>query len=119
MLPNLLNMAMTLIGSQQFTWNKFLSTSLNSIGQDVSIYSPPICVYGQVQAVPRELFDKFGLLFQKKYLIFYISKDIMEIDRNISGDQIVFNGKTYKCLYETDWFQINGWSGVIAVQITL
>ena len=119
MLPNLLNMATTLIGSQQFIWNKFLSTSLNSIGQDVSIYSQPICVRGQVQAVPHELFDKYGLLFQKKYLIFYISKDIMDIDRGIAGDQIQFGGQTYKCLYETDWFQINGWTGVISVQITL
>lgn len=118
MLPNLLNMAVSVIGSQQFAWYRFLSKYTNNPGLDVPTYASPVFLEGQVQAVPRELFEKYGLQFQNKYLIFYVSADIMDVDRDVAGDQIKFDNNTYECLSETDWFQMNGWKGIIAVQIT-
>lgn len=117
MLPNLLNMAMTVVGQQSFTYTKFLSRAPNAAFQDVSVYDAPKQISGQVQAAPRRLFDEYGLEFQEKSLVFYVSKDIIDVDRDVSGDNIQFGGKTYKCLSQTSWLQINGWTGIIAVQI--
>jgi hypothetical protein len=117
MLPNLLNMAMTVVGQQSFTYYRFLSRSLNAVGQDVAIYDAPKQVSGQVQAAPRKLFDDYGLEFQESAIVFYVSRDIIDIDRNVSGDQIKFGNKIYKCLTQTSWLQINGWTGVITIEI--
>lgn len=114
---NLLNSAMSAVGKQKFSYLKFVSRVTNDVGEFVPTYSLPVALSGQVQAVPRELFEKYGLEFQGTYLMFYVSKEILDIERDVSGDQIKFGGATYQCLSETDWFQINGWTGVIAVRI--
>lgn len=111
-------MAVSVVGKQSFTYLKFLSRSENGIGLDVPIYAAPITISGQIQAVPRNLFQQYGLDFQKTYLTFFVSKDILDIERDVSGDQIIFNSNTYQCLSETDWFNINGWKGVLTVKIT-
>ncbi len=58
-LPNLLNIALTLVGKQTFTYLKFFSRSTNEIGLDVAIDSAPRLLTGQVQAVPRSLFEEY------------------------------------------------------------
>jgi hypothetical protein len=108
---------MKLTGKQNFLYIKYLSRTPNGIGQWETTYDIPRQVSGQVQAVPRNLFEKYGLDFQGTYLTFYISKDILDVQRDVSGDQIKFGNDTYKCLSETDWFLINGWTGVMAVKI--
>jgi hypothetical protein len=118
MLPNLLNMAISVLGKQQFSWQRFLSKYTNDVGLDIPTYATAIILEGQVQAVPRELFEKYGLNFQKKYLIFYVSKNVMDVDRDVAGDLLQFGNNTYECLTETSWFQINGWTAIIAAQIT-
>lgn len=117
-IPNLLNMAMSVVGNQQFNYIKFLSRSENDIGQDVPLYDIPVLTVGQVQAVPRELFDKYGLEMQKNYLMFYVSQEILDVTRDVSGDRIEFANQTYNCLSQTNWVPINGWTGVICVQIS-
>ncbi len=118
MLPNLLNMALSVVGSQQFQYIQFISRTENEIGQDIAAYDYPATLSGQVQAVPRELFERYGLDFQKNYLMFYVSKEILDVTRDVSGDQIEFAGQRYQCISQTNWVPINGWTGVIAVQIT-
>ncbi len=116
-IPNLLNMAISVVGSQQFTYLQYSSRITNAVGQDVSSYRPPVAMHGQVQPVPRNLYEQYGLDLQRNYLTFYISKDILDIQRSVSGDQMQFNGKTFNCLSEVDWFAINGWTGVLAVEV--
>lgn len=116
-IPNLLNMAMTVVGKQSFAYTKYLSRTLNNSGLWDSIYDVPRPLSGQVQAVPRELFEKYGLDFQGTYLMFFVSRDILDVQRDVAGDQIKFGGATYQVLSETDWLQINGWTSVIAVKV--
>ncbi len=115
-LPNLLNTAVKLTGTQAFTYYKYAGRIDNGIGQDITQYNPPIQIRGQVQAVPRNLYEMYGLDLQKTYLTFYVSKDILDLQRDVSGDQIQFAGSIYKCESETDWRAINGWTGVLAVR---
>ncbi len=46
-----------------------------------------------------------------------MSKDIEDVTRDVSGDQIQFAGNTYQVLSVTPWFAINGWDGILSVQI--
>lgn len=110
-------MAMQVVGSQSFKYIKFKSRETNSIGIDESVYESPRYITGQVQAVPHELFEKYGLDFTKSYLMFYVSKDILDIQRGVSGDRFEFENNTYQAEKETDWRAINGWTAVLSVKV--
>lgn len=110
---NLLNMAFGVIAKTTVSYLKYLSRATNVIGLDVSTYADPINLMGSWQPVPRNKYEAMGLDFNKNYAMFYVSKDILDLQRNVSGDQIQYAGKTWNCLSETDWFGIDGWTGVL------
>ena len=114
---NLLNQAFRLIGRQSFKYYKFKSRTPNTIGQDVTSYHPATLIQGSVQPVPRKLIEEYGLDLQANYLLFYISLDMLDVARGVAGDQIVFNNRTFNCLSETDWFPMDGWTAILAVQV--
>lgn len=116
-IPNLLNMAMSVVGKQQFTYYKNISRYGNDIGVLQATYTAGKTLSGQIQAAPRNLFELYGLDFQKTLLVFYVSHDIIDVQRDVSGDQIEYMGDKYQCLSETDWHKINGWTSVVAVKI--
>jgi hypothetical protein len=115
---NLLSMALTLIGRQQFTYKRFQSRTPNSIGEDVTTYYSPQTLSGSVQPVPRELFERYGLQFQSSYINVYVSKGVLDVTRDMSGDQIVFNCITYNVLSTTPWVAIDGWDAVLCIQVS-
>lgn len=114
---NILNRALRIIAAQSFEYYKFLSRAVNDIGLDVAIYAYPLPTRGSVQAVPRNLFEQYGLEFNKQYLMFYVSQSILDVTRDVSGDQIAYAGNRYQCLSKTDWLAQDGWVGVISVLI--
>lgn len=116
---NLLNMALTLIAKQTITYYQFAGRSQNSIGQDVTTYNKPISIVGSFQPVPRSLYQQYGLDLQKDYYTFYTSNDMIDVGRDVSGDQIAFRGQRFQCESDNAWFQMDGWVGVICVHIGL
>ena len=114
---NILNMALSVIAPSSFQYYAFLSRTPNDIGQDVTSYAEPVTLLGSVQPVPRNLFEAYGLDFQRSYVNVYVSKGILDIARDVSGDQIQFNGFTYQCLSITDWQPIDGWDQVLCVKV--
>lgn len=115
---NLLKKALTVIAKQGFQYYQFQTRSPNAVGQDVAAYYPPVPGRGSVQPVPRNLYQAYGLDLQKNYMNFYMPQDVIDIERDVSGDQIKFNCKTFQCLSKTDWYGIDGWIQVLAVEIT-
>lgn len=114
---NLLNMAMRVIAKQHFEYYRFQSRTPNSIGLDVPSYYPAQCLSGSAQPVPREMMEQMGLDMQRTYFNFYVSAPIIDIERDVSGDQIMFNGQTFQCLSVTPWGAIDGWNAVLAVRV--
>ena len=51
--------------------------------------------------------------------MFYTSNDVLGLDRDYSGDYVIFNGERYKVEDESDWFAIDGWNGVLLVKAPL
>lgn len=116
---NLLNQALGIIGRQSFLYFAQLSRTTDvagtDIGQYVSTYATAVHASGSVQPMSRALYQQYGLDLQKTYFNFYVSADIIDVTRNVSGDQFKFNGRTFQCESIMPWFGIDGWNQVIAV----
>ena len=115
---NLLLRASRLIGFTKVQYLKDLGRVTNEIGLDVTTYAAPVDIMGSLQAVPRSVYQAYGLDFQKNYLMFYTTTDVIDLARDVSGDMLQYGGKKYQLVSETDWMQIDGWTGVLCVQVT-
>ncbi|MHC5539495.1 phage collar protein [Singulisphaera rosea] len=111
-------MATRLIATQAFDYYAFDCRTPNAIGLDVAVYKTPVTLRGSIQPVPRSLYQAYGLDFQKNYINVYVSQAITDISRDVSGDQIVFEGNPYQCVSKTPWVGIDGWDAVLCVAIT-
>ena len=114
---NILNMALQIISKQTVQYYQFLSRSLNAVGQDVAIYANVVNLVGSWQPVPRQLYDQYGLDLQKDYFVFYTSNNVLDITRDISGDQLGYSGRRYQVESNTDWYQLDGWKGILCVDL--
>ena len=115
---NLLEDALSIIGYQTVSYYSFAGRTTNSIGLDVASYAPVISISGSVQAVPRHIYEKMGLDFQANYVTLFLSKNSVDIQRDVSGDLFDYNGKRFQVLSKTDWFGQNDWVSLLAVQIS-
>lgn len=114
---NLLRVALSVIGQQTGQLYRATSRTKNSIGQWVTEYAAPRPVTGSIQAVPRSTYADLGLDFTKVYIACYFSVDVSDIQRGQSADQMTWNGRRWEFITESDWFAIDGWTGLIAVDV--
>ncbi len=115
---NLLSTALTIIASQSVVYYRADGRILNNVGQDVTSYLEPQLIYGSFQPVPRSLYEKYGLDFQKIYYTFYTTSNLVDVQRNVSNDYLVFGNLKYNCESNNDWFAMDGWKGVLCCQTT-
>ena len=116
---NLLSMASRLIGFQSVQYYAFTGRTETAIGTLVSSYAAPVNIKGSWQNVPRELIEKYGLEFNTDYGMFYCNSTYLkDVNRDTSGDQVVYNNQRYQCLQTpSDWFVQDGWVGILCAQI--
>lgn len=114
---NILNMALTVIAQQTVQYYAYVSRSLNVVGQEVTVYAAVVNVVGSWQPLPRKLYMQYGLDLQKDYFTFYTSNDVLDVTRDVSGDQIAFMGKRFQVESNNDWFQLDGWKGVLCCNL--
>jgi hypothetical protein len=115
---NLLKKAFKIINKDSFIYRQFKSRTTNSIGIDIPVFEPDVDLNGSVQAVPRRLYQHHGLDWKKNYITIYSSDTIEGVNRDTSGDRVIFNGKLFQVLDENDWKPIDGWNGVICVEVS-
>lgn len=115
---NLLNKAMMVIAKQQVLYTKFMDRTKNDEGIWVPNYLPPAPLMGSFQAVPRRMYEFYGLDAQKNYATFYVSANLTDLARDVSCDQIYYAGKAYAVESANDWFAMDGWEGVLCVEVT-
>ena len=114
---NILNQALSVIAQTQFLYYMANARTPNSVGQYQSTYNQPRMLTGSVQAVPRNLYEKYGLEFQNHYLKIYVSQNVIDVTRNSSGDMVVYSCSNWQIESITPWFAIDGWVEIIAVQV--
>lgn len=115
---NLLKKAFKVIDKDTFIYRQFKSRTTNSIGIDIPEFEPDVELKGSIQAVSRKLYQEHGLDWKKNYITIYSSDTIEGVNRDTSGDRIVFNGKVFQALEENNWTPIDGWNGVICVEVS-
>jgi len=116
-MENILSKALSILPQQGFQWVKFNGRTTNDIGIDVPSYDNAVDLSGSVQSVDRSLYQKMGLDWKRIYIIIYSLTDIIGIERDSSGDKVIYAGKTFQVLSENDWIPMNDWSGVLCVEI--
>ena len=114
---NILSAALSIIGAQSFTYHAFVSRSTNAVGYDVPVYAAGVATTGSVQPIPRVLYEQYGLDLQKNYVNFFVSKSVVDITRDVSGDYFVYNNKRFQCQSKTDWFAQDSWVQILCVEI--
>jgi len=116
---NLLNTAFNLISKTSFQWYPQSGRTLNEIGVWVSGYAAPITLYGSIQAVSRDVYQALGLDYQKNYISIHVSSPLVDIGRGHSGDKINWKGIDYQLTSEVNWYSIDGWTKVMAIELGL
>lgn len=114
---NILGMALRVIKRQSFLYYKFKGRETNDIGLDVAAYHPPIPLTGSIQPVPRHLYQNLGLEFQRNYWNFFLERATLDIERDVSGDQMEYDRKRFNCISRTPWASVDGWDQVLCVQV--
>ena len=114
---NILNMALSVIARQTISYYMSTGRVLNDVGQYVTSYSAGVFIVGSFQPVPKELYTKWGLDLQKTYYVFYTSNNLVDIGRDVSGDQIAFNGQRFQCESADNWYEMDGWKRMLCVLI--
>lgn len=114
---NVLNMALSIINKQTVIYYHYLGRTTNEIGQYVPQFSEGVALQGSFQPVPRNVYRTFGLDLQRDYFTFYASSNLLDIRRGTSSDHIAFNGQRYQCESNNDWYEIDGWKGVLCIRL--
>ena len=115
---NLLLQALTVINPQYITYYEVTGRTVNSIGQYTTTYAAGVQIRGSFQAVPKNLYQAYGLDLQKSYYTFYSLNNLIDLIRDTSNDQIAYDGKRYQCESANDWFAQDGWKGVLCCYIS-
>lgn len=115
---NILLQALGAIARTPVQYFPDLGRVTSATGRDVTTLGAPVTVNdSQVQPVPRNRYENMGLDYQKNYVTWYVSQQVIDVDRDVSGDQIVYAGKRYQCESNTAWFVQDGWNAVLCCQM--
>lgn len=114
---NLLRRASRLIRQFPVQYYQFNSRVTNSVGQQISAFNPPVTLPASVQAVERSSYAQLGLDLQRNYVNIYVPADIIDLDRDYSGDQFTYQGALYQIETQNDWFIQDGWAAGMAVKV--
>ncbi len=114
---NLLNLALSVIAKQPMIYSRFIKRTTGENGMFISQYAPEIPVTGSFQPVPRNLYQVMGLDFQKNYANIFISRNILDVERDVAGDQFKVCGNVWQAESKTAWNAVDGWDQVLCVEV--
>jgi hypothetical protein len=116
---NVLDMALSILQSQTLEYLMYVSRSANGYGQLTTQYAPPVLITGSFQPVKRQIYQELGLDFDKKYYYFYVKSNLLDINRDVSSDKLVFDGDTFQCQSAENWYQMDGWIAILCIKVSL
>jgi hypothetical protein len=114
---NLLKMANRLIRFQQIKYYPADGRSLNAARQYVPTFGPSFDMKASVQAVDRNSYANMGLDFNSIYVNVFAPLDMIDLERDSSGDRFVYNGHIYSMSKGQNWFAQDGWATCLAIRI--
>ena len=114
---NLLKRARKLIKFGSVKYYATTGRTLNTARQWVASFGPSSPLSCSVQAVPRSVYQKEGLDFNKFYVRVWAPLAMASLDRDTSGDRFIYNSDLYSFSDGENWFAQDGWATVLAIRI--
>lgn len=117
---NLLKLALKVIPGESYQYLKYTGEQVNALGikvpsfADAQVITPDI---GIVQSPENSVYQQLGLSLDKNYKIFYGAVNIEGNETQPQPDRFIYQGRTYEAIRNTNWFDYDGWCGVLAVEI--
>jgi hypothetical protein len=115
---NLLTHALRQIHPQKLDLYRFVGSTTNAIGNQVRQYAEKVTVSGSVQAVERKFYSDMGLDFNRRYISIWTTTDVEDSEREKAGDQLRWNSNRWEVVGETEWFEMDGWNTVLAIEVS-
>jgi len=114
---NLLKMALKLVATQTVQYRTFTGNAVLADGSKVPGFAAPVEMRGSFQPMSANNKKFLGLDLNTNYANFYVSADVLGLDRDRARDRLTYAGKTYQIMNVTDWFSQDGWKNVQLVEI--
>jgi len=114
---NLLKKAARVIRFQGVNYYKYGQRSQNPNRVWVTVFAQPVIIAMSVQRVPRNKYIELGLDLQRNYIDLFASLDLVDIQRDATGDQVVWGGRLYQIESQGTWFDQDGWAKATAVDV--
>lgn len=111
-------MALSVIGPQSVKWLQFDGMVTNAAGINVPTWKEAVEVSGSFQPVSGTLVQQLGLDMTKSYANFFASRVFNDVDRDKTGDRLIYGGRTYQVLSKTPWADQDGWEYTLCVEVT-
>ena len=115
-LINILNVAMNVIGSQDVGYQKWIGKEVSADGIEVKTYAPVVTVRGAAQAVTSKVMQQLKLDVNRHYRKFYLPIAVLDLQAPNRADRIVFEGFVWAIIDMNNWYNYNGWVGIVAVR---
>ncbi len=112
-------MALSVLGRTAVSYFKFAGRTTNAGGVMFTMYSAAVTVStGSVQAINKKKYEELGLDWEKSYISWYVPNlDAVDLARDVSGDVIEVLGRRWQLMGSNNWYLIDGWKSLIAVDI--
>ena len=114
---NLLSIAARVIQLQTLGWAMFVSRSVNSTGDLISVFAAPVDIQGSFQPIDKKLYQDLGLNLSKNYAKLYTSAPVLPTTRDREGDKLTFGGSTWQCESDQNWSVVDGFTKMLVVEI--
>ena len=114
---NLMNVALTVIGSKRVVWRAFQSRSQNSLGNWINAYKRDAWLSGSWQSVPADRVKELGYDTSKTYKNCYVSAPVDGVNRGTSPDLLIADGRKYEVVSTDDWVVQDGWVAILCVDV--
>lgn len=114
---NLMNAALTVIGTKRVVWRAFQSRSQNSLGNWINVYKRDAWLSGSWQSVPADRIKELGYDTSKTYRRFYVSAPVDGVNRGTSPDLLIADGRKYEVVSTDDWIVQDGWVAILCVDV--
>ena len=113
---NLLGLALSNIGRQNFYLLKWTGRTVNAAGLPADTYAAPVLCSGSIQSMQQDAYERIGLTFETNARNVW-SETTMRAESGQNGpDLLVFEGKVWFCKSSTPWNGYNGWNQVVVVE---
>lgn len=113
---NLLKIANRLIRFQSVQYMKAKARTLNDARQWVPEFEAAFPLKCSVQAVDRNSYGAMGLDFNAQYVNIFASLNLIDLERDSSGDRFIYNGWVYQMSKGQNWHSQDGWATCLATR---